>query len=65
MKRNPKNQKSRKRVLKELDGGVLKDDRWFGEHIEELVKEHAGEDVAVIDQNSRKRDGEDVGLKCR
>ncbi|ODS40980.1 hypothetical protein BEH94_10830 [Candidatus Altiarchaeales archaeon WOR_SM1_SCG] len=40
------------RELKELYGQTLKDDRWFGEHIEELAKEHAGEHVAIIDEKA-------------
>ncbi len=38
--------------LKELDRRVLKDDRWFGEHIEELARKHAGQHVAIIDENA-------------
>ena len=40
------------RELKELDRQTLKDDRWFGEHIEELAKEHSGEHVAIIDEKA-------------
>jgi len=35
--------------LEKLDMRVLKDDRWFAEHIEELAQKHAGEHVAIID----------------
>jgi len=45
----PEKTKITDRELKELDRQTLKDDRWFGEHIGELAKEHSGEHVAIID----------------